>query len=229
MGKAVCLISGGMDSCVAAAEADHYGLELAFFHANYGQRTEYRELLAFHKIADHYGVRQRLIADLTVLAEIGGSALTDPGQPLPEGQLVRDEVPTSYVPFRNGLILAAAAAWAEVVSAQYLYAGAVEVDGSGYPDCRRCFFDAFQKAVEEGTRAETRIEIRTPLLEMRKSQVVTRGLALQAPLEHTWSCYRTSDQACGRCDSCLVRLRGFQEAGHPDPVPYHQPQRATAV
>ncbi len=228
MGKAVCLVSGGLDSCVAAAEAHHYGLELAFFHANYGQRTEYRELLAFHNIAGHYGVRERLIADLTVLAEIGGSALTDPKATLPEGKLDRPGVPASYVPFRNGLLLAAATAWAEALGAGCLYVGAVEVDSSGYPDCRKSFFDAFQKAIRHGTRDETRIEIRTPLLEMRKSQIVTRGLALKAPLEHTWSCYATSDEACGRCDSCLLRLRAFEEAGHADPVPYRKRQRVPA-
>ncbi len=220
MATAVCLVSGGLDSCVCAGEARQAGLELAFFHASYGQRTQSRELSAFHAIADFYSVQRRLVADLHLLSQIGGSALTDPRIMLPEGALDREGVPASYVPFRNAVLLAAATGWAEVLGAHCLYIGAVSEDGSDYPDCRRLFFEAFQRAIDAGTRERTRLELRTPLIGLRKADIVRRGLELGAPLQLTWSCYRDAELACGRCDSCLFRLRGFAEAGHLDPIPY---------
>ena len=217
---AVCLVSGGMDSCVAAAVAGQENSALAFLHASYGQRTEQRELRAFHEIGDHYGVRLRLVCSMPHLATIGGSALTDPGIDLPAGQLDRQGIPVSYVPFRNANMLSAAVAWAETLGATRLYIGAVEEDSSGYPDCREEFFKAFQKIVALGTRPESRIEIRTPLIHRTKAEIVQLGVSLDAPLHLTWSCYQGNDLACGECDSCLLRLRGFQRAGLPDPIPY---------
>jgi len=220
MPLAVCLISGGMDSCVTAAIARDQGLELAFLHINYGQRTESRELAAFNHIADHYGVEKRLVVDISHLRKIGGSALTDPTIPVPEGVLDRAGIPISYVPFRNANLLAIATSWAEVLHARFICIGAVEEDGSGYPDCRGSFFQAFNAVIREGTKPETSIEILTPLLSMTKKHIVTCGVKLQAPLHLSWSCYQREDVACGACDSCLLRLRGFREAGVPDPIPY---------
>lgn len=217
---AICLVSGGMDSCVTAAVARAQGLETAFLHVSYGQRTAKRERRAFEEIADHYQVSQRLVADIEYLRRIGGSALTDPAIPLPQGQLDRSGIPVSYVPFRNANLLSIAASWAEVLKARFIYMGAVEEDSSGYPDCRASFFNAFNALLEEGTRPETRLQIVTPLIQMHKGEIVKKGLQLKAPLHLTWSCYQAEERACGRCDSCLLRLRGFEAAGVPDPIPY---------
>jgi 7-cyano-7-deazaguanine synthase len=205
---------------VAAAEADAAGLSLAFLHVDYGQRTQRQEHHAFELIADHFNVSTRLSVSLEYLGRIGGSALTDKTLDLPEGELERAEVPLSYVPFRNGNLLSVAASWAETLKAGFVYVGAVEEDSSGYPDCRQEFFDAFGRLIDSGTRPETRIEIVTPLIRMNKKEIVLRGLELGAPLDLTWSCYRNENIACGRCDSCLLRLRGFQQAGVSDPIPY---------
>lgn len=217
--KAIVLVSGGMDSCVAAAIAAQKG-ESAFLHVNYGQRTEGRELKAFNDIADFYGVKERLSVDISHLRAIGGSALTDRKIEVPKGDLGKSEIPVTYVPFRNAHLLAIAISWAEVLGATEVYIGAVEEDGSGYPDCRREFFDAFEKAAHLGTRPGSGISIITPLIKMKKSDIVKKGLTLGAPLPLTWSCYRDSRLACGECDSCLLRLRGFAEAGVKDPINY---------
>lgn len=217
---AVCLVSGGMDSCVTAAIARSENDELAFLHASYGQLTEARERRAFEEIADYYDVRKRLVVSLEHLAGVGGSSLTDPSIPVPEANLASRSVPSSYVPFRNAHLLAAAVSWAEVAGARRVYIGAVAEDSSGYPDCRPEFFEAFQRVADAGTRPETSIEIRTPVIHLRKSEIVRRGLELGAPLGLTWSCYRAEERACGRCDSCALRLRAFREAGSDDPLPY---------
>ena len=217
---AICLVSGGMDSCVTAAIAREENSELAFLHVSYGQLTEARERRAFEQLADHYGVRRRLAVSLAHLARIGGSSLTDPSIPVAEADLASLEIPTSYVPFRNAHLLAVATSWAEVSGASRIYIGAVAEDSSGYPDCRPEFYEAFQRVIERGTRPETRIEIRTPVIAYRKSEIIRRGLALQAPLALTWSCYRAEERACGRCDSCALRLRAFREAGVADPIAY---------
>jgi 7-cyano-7-deazaguanine synthase len=217
---AVCLVSGGMDSCVTAAVAREENDELAFLHASYGQRTEARELRAFEELADFYGVTRRLVVSLEHLSRIGGSSLTDPSIPVAEADLASPLVPTSYVPFRNAHLLAAATSWGEVVGAHRIYIGAVAEDSSGYPDCRPEFYEAFQRVIEVGTRPETRIEIRTPVIRMRKSEIIRRGVELNAPLWLTWSCYRAEERACGHCDSCALRLRAFSEAGLEDPIPY---------
>jgi 7-cyano-7-deazaguanine synthase len=220
MATAVCLVSGGLDSCVAAASARAQGYGLAFQHVSYGQLTEGRELRAFHEIADFFAVDRRLVVAADHLRLIGGSALTDRALVLPEGDLSRPGIPTSYVPFRNAGLLAAATSWAEIIGASYIFIGAVEEDSSGYPDCRQAFFDAFGKVIQEGTRPETSIEIMTPLIHMSKREIVALGVQLGAPFERTWSCYQSEELACGRCDSCLLRLHGFMEAGVTDPIPY---------
>ena len=217
---AVCLVSGGMDSCVTAAIAREENEDLAFLHVSYGQLTEARERRAFEEIADFYKVSRRLVVSLEHLARIGGSSLTDDSIPVSEADLASNGIPTSYVPFRNAHLLAAATSWAEVIKATRVYIGAVAEDSSGYPDCRPEFYAAFQRAVDVGTRPETRVEIRTPVIHMRKSEIVARGLELGAPLGLTWSCYRAEALACGTCDSCALRLRAFREAGITDPIPY---------
>lgn len=216
---AVVLVSGGMDSLVTAAMA-RAECETAFLHLNYGQRTEKKELECFHAIADHYGVTRRLVVDVSHLSKIGGSSLTDTSMTVEEADLSRRGVPTSYVPFRNANILSIAVSWAEVLGARRVYIGAVEEDSSGYPDCRKEFYEAFGRVIDLGTRPETRIEIFTPVIGMRKSEIVKKGAELRVPFDLTWSCYRDGDLACGNCDSCALRLRGFREAGVPDPLPY---------
>lgn len=220
MARAVCLVSGGMDSCVAAAKAVADEMEPAFLHLTYGQRTQQRELRAFQEIADFYGVRERLVVDLAHLARIGGSALTEGSIAVPEGDLRRVGIPVTYVPFRNANFLAVAVSWAEVLPAERIYIGAVEEDSSGYPDCREAFFRAFQTVIDAGTRPETHIEVVAPLLHLSKKEIVRLGRELGAPFHLTWSCYQSEDRACGRCDSCLLRWKGFAEAGIPDPIPY---------
>src|SRR2546423_3182814 len=217
---AVCLVSGGMDSCVTAAIAREENRELAFLHVSYGQRTEARERRAFEEVADFYKVSRRLVVSLEHLARIGGSSLTDPSIPVAEADLASREIPTSYVPFRNAHLLSAATSWAEVIGARRVYIGAVAAGSSGYPDCRPEFYEAFQRVVDVGTRPTTRVDIRTPVIRMRKSEIVRRGVELGAPLERTWSCYQGKEAACGRCDSCALRLRAFREAGLEDPIPY---------
>ena len=217
---AVCLVSGGMDSCVTAAIAREENEEIAFLHVSYGQRTQARERRAFEELADFYKVSRRLVVSLEHLARIGGSSLTDSSIPVSEADLASRDIPTSYVPFRNAHLLAAATSWAEVVEATCVYIGAVAEDSSGYPDCRPEFYEAFQRVVDVGTRPETRVRIRTPVIKLRKAQIIRRGLELGAPLDLTWSCYRAEALACGTCDSCALRLRAFREAGVADPIPY---------
>jgi 7-cyano-7-deazaguanine synthase len=217
---AICLVSGGMDSCVTAAIAHEENDELAFLHVSYGQRTEQREREAFQALADHFNVKLRLVISLEHLARIGGSSLTDNAIPVSAPDLASSAIPSSYVPFRNAHLLSAAVSWGEVIKASAIYIGAVAEDSSGYPDCRPEFYDAFQDVVDRGTRPETRIAIRTPVIHLRKSEIVRKGLELAAPLQLTWSCYQESELACGNCDSCALRLRAFREAGVPDPIPY---------
>jgi 7-cyano-7-deazaguanine synthase len=176
--------------------------------------------MAFEAIANHYSVVSTLATEVAFLGLIGGSALTDQTVALPKADLNRSGVPLSYVPFRNANLLSIAASWAEVLEAKYIFMGAVEEDSSGYPDCRQSFFNVFNELVRLGTRPSTRIEVVTPLIHLSKKEIVLRGLELRAPLELTWSCYQNEDVACGSCDSCLLRLRGFREAGTPDPIPY---------
>ena len=217
---AVCLVSGGMDSCVTAAIANQENEELAFLHVSYGQRTEARERKSFSDLADHFKVNKRLVASIEYLKEIGGSSLTDQQISVAEADLAAREIPTSYVPFRNSHLLAIATSWAEVLGANRIYIGAVAEDSSGYPDCRPEFYEAFQKAIDIGTKPDTNIEIVTPVIHLCKSEIIRRGLELHAPLELTWSCYQSEDLACGVCDSCALRLRAFAEASVADSIKY---------
>ena len=214
---AVVAVSGGMDSCVTAAIANK-NYDLAFAHINYGQRTENRELKAFNDIADFYNVSKRLVIDLTHLSKIGGSSLTDKSIDVTRADLSNKQIPSSYVPFRNSNILSACTSWAEVLGANRIFIGAVYEDSSGYPDCRPSFFSAFEKMIEEGTKPETKIKIETPIINLSKAEIVRKGFELNAPLDLTWSCYQNEDEACGECDSCALRLRGFQQAGFEDSV-----------
>jgi 7-cyano-7-deazaguanine synthase len=218
-GLAVVLTSGGLDSCVTVAIAQQTH-ELALLHLNYGQRTEQRELQAFHAIADFYKAAHRSVVSLDHLSKFGGSSLTDQTLPVSRADLTATGIPTSYVPFRNANLLAVAVSWAEVLGAHALFIGAVEEDSSGYPDCRREFYEAFSRVVAIGTKPSTHIDIRTPVITLRKADIVRCGVALGAPLHLTWSCYQREDVACGVCDSCALRLRGFQEARVDDPLPY---------
>jgi 7-cyano-7-deazaguanine synthase len=215
---AVVLLSGGMDSCVCAALAarDH---QVAAAHISYGQRTEERERRAFLAICDSLGIRARLLVKNEALRAIGGSALTDPKIQVPESDAIGRDIPVTYVPFRNAHFLSVAVSWAEVLGAEKVYIGAVEQDSSGYPDCRAAYYQAFNEVVKTGTKAG-RIEIVTPLIAMRKAEIVKLGLELNAPFDLTWSCYSREDSACGVCDSCVLRLRAFRDAGALDPIPY---------
>ncbi len=218
--KAIVLVSGGMDSCVTAAIAARENDEIAFLHISYGQLTESRERQAFNDIADHYNITERLDVSIEYLAKIGGSSLTDANIAVTDADLESKDIPTSYVPFRNANMLAIATSWAEVISANAIYIGAVAEDSSGYPDCRPEFYAAFQETINTGTKPETRIEIRTPIIDLTKSEIVKKGVELHAPLRLTWSCYRSNELACGTCDSCALRLRGFEIAGVKDPIAY---------
>lgn len=224
--RAVVLLSGGMDSAVCATLAAR-DYDAAAVHVSYGQRTEERERRSFDQICDRLGIGDRLVVRNDALQAIGGSALTDAAIAVPESQAIGHGVPVTYVPFRNAHFLAVAVSWAEVLGAAKIYIGAVEPDSSGYPDCRPAYYEAFNQVVRTGTK-EGNIEIITPLIAMHKAEIVRLGLELGAPFDLTWSCYSREDQACAVCDSCVLRLRAFQEAGAQDPIPYLAPAR-TAV
>ncbi len=221
LAEAVVLVSGGLDSCVTAALARDAGHSLRFLHLNYGQRTELRELLAFNNLADFYEVPQdrRLVISIQHLSQIGGSSLTDTSILVDEADLTNPGIPSSYVPFRNAHILSIAVSWAEVEGATRIYVGAVYEDSSGYPDCRPEYYAAFNEVIRLGTAAGD-IRIETPIIYLTKEQIIGKGLELDAPLHLTWSCYRSEDAACGTCDSCALRLRGFERFGITDPIPY---------
>jgi len=216
--SSIVLLSGGMDSCVCAALAarDH---NAAAVHISYGQRTELRERRAFEAICDRLAIRDRLVVRNEALRAIGGSALTDPNIAVPDAHVLGREIPVTYVPFRNAHFLAVAVSWAEVLGAEKVYIGAVEPDSSGYPDCRPEYYRAFNEVVRAGTKEGT-IQVATPLIAMRKSEIVRLGLELNAPFDLTWSCYQREDRACGVCDSCVLRQRAFHEASAEDPIPY---------
>ncbi len=219
---AIVLASGGMDSCVTAAIAQKENEEIALLHVSYGQRTEKRERKAFEDIADFYNIKKRLAVSIEYLAKIGGSSLTDKNVEVTEANLESKEIPTSYVPFRNANMLAIATSWAEVLRANSIYIGAVSEDSSGYPDCRPEFYAAFEKTIEAGTKPDTRIAIKTPIIHLSKAEIVKKAIKLNAPLHLSWSCYRNEDLACGTCDSCALRLRGFARAGVIDPIKYEK-------
>lgn len=218
---AVVLVSGGLDSCVTAALAAK-DYSVAMLHATYGQRTAKRERKAFDDISNHYSVQKRMVMDLSHLANMSESSLTNPGATVEvfDEKEVSAQIPSTYVPFRNGNLLAAAISWGEALGAKAVFIGAVEADSSGYPDCRAEFLQAFSAAAGIGTKPETKIEIMAPLITWRKAKIIEKGVELQAPLHLTWSCYVGKDSACGTCESCGLRIRGFQEANRKDPIPY---------
>ena len=218
---AVILASGGMDSCVTTAIAN-VDYRLAMLHVGYGQRTEARELRAFNALADFYQAEHRLVCRLDHLRQIGGSSLTDAKIAVELANLERQDIPSSYVPFRNAHFISIAVSWGEVLRARKIFVGAVEEDSSGYPDCRPEYYAAFNRVIAEGTKPDTQLEIVTPVIHMRKCDIVRRGRELGAPFELTWSCYQGQEAACGVCDSCALRLRAFEEAGVEDPIPYLQ-------
>jgi 7-cyano-7-deazaguanine synthase len=215
---AVVLLSGGMDSCVCAALAAR-DYDAAAVHVSYGQRTEERERQSFLAICERLGIRNKLVVRNEALRTIGGSALTDEGIPVPRSEAAGHSIPVTYVPFRNAHFLAVAVSWAEVLGAKRVYIGAVEADSSGYPDCRPAYYKAFNDVVRTGTKNGD-IEVVTPLIAMRKNEIVRLGLELGAPFDLTWSCYSREDEACGVCDSCVLRMRAFEAAGMPDPIAY---------
>lgn len=227
--KSVVLLSGGMDSCVCATLAAR-DTEAAAVHLSYGQRTEDRERRAFTQICDRLGIRNRLMINNEVFRKIGGSALTDATIAVPEagGEIGIAGIPVTYVPFRNAHFLAAAVSWAEILDADRVYIGAVEQDSSGYPDCRPAYYEAFNAVIRAGTR-EGKIKIVTPLIAMRKAEIVRLGLEIGAPFDLTWSCYSHEDRACGVCESCVLRLRAFEAAGAKDPIPYAEIQRVAVL
>jgi len=217
--KAICLVSGGMDSAVTLAIAlEKY--DVAAMHAYYGQLTQDREIKAFRDITNHYGINETMAFSLSHLTQIGGSALTDPDIDLHTGGIDKTRIPNTYVPFRNAHLLSAAVSWAEVLGASAIFIGIVEEDSSGYPDCRESFIEAFNKAVNEGTRPETNLNIIAPVMHLTKAEIVRKGMELNVPFELTWSCYQNTEKACGVCDSCILRLKAFEDAGFDDPIPY---------
>lgn len=226
--RSVVLLSGGMDSCVCAALAAR-DTEAAALHVSYGQRTAERERWAFERICDHLGIKRRLVIRNEALDVIGGSALTDQDIEVPEaGEEIGADIPVTYVPFRNAHFLASAVSWAEVLDADKIYIGAVEQDSSGYPDCRPEYYRAFNAVIKAGTR-EGKIQVVTPLIAMRKVEIVRLGTELGAPFDLTWSCYSREDNACGACESCVLRRRAFVEAKRQDPIPYLPPEHLRKV
>jgi 7-cyano-7-deazaguanine synthase len=217
---AVVLLSGGMDSAVTAAIAKEQGYDIACLHLNYGQKTQERELKQFNKLCDEFQAISRLVTDVRFLSQIGGSSLTDEKIEITDANLDSKEIPTSYVPFRNANILAIATSWAEVIGAEALFIGAVYEDSSGYPDTRREFFEAFEQVIATGTKPSTKIKIETPIIDMNKDEIIKKGIELNVPFSETWSCYRNNDVACGKCDSCGLRLRAFSRVGMDDPIEY---------
>lgn len=216
--RAIVLLSGGMDSCVCATLAAQ-DYQVAALHVSYGQRTELRERQSFLAICNRLNIKNKLLVRNDALRAIGGSALTDENIAVPVTPAIDHVVPVTYVPFRNAHFLSVAVSWAEVLEAGKIYIGAVEPDSSGYPDCRPVYYQAFNSVIRAGTK-EGNIEIVTPLIAMRKAEIVQLGLELNAPFDLTWSCYSHEDRACGRCDSCVLRLRAFAAAGVNDTIPY---------
>ncbi|WP_373189171.1 7-cyano-7-deazaguanine synthase QueC [Halolamina sp.] len=217
---AVILASGGMDSATAAAVARDRGYDLAFLHTSYGQKTEGKEYDCAREQAEAFEVREFFHAETSHLSNIGGSSLTDPKQAVGDADTESDEVPDSYVPFRNANLLSMATSYAEATGSEAIFVGAHSEDFSGYPDCRPVFFEAFQQVVDGGTEDSTDIDIEAPFVEWSKTDIAEKGLELGVPYESTWSCYREEGPACGTCDACAYRLQAFQRLGEHDPIEY---------
>ena len=217
--KALCVMSGGMDSTLSAYMMKKSGYEIIALHFNYEQRTQTKELECFNEICNELNVLEKYILDLDFFKHLGASALTDKSIEVPTGG-VEEGVPVTYVPFRNGIFLSMAAAIAEKEGAQVISIGVVEEDSSGYPDCRQSYIKSMQESINLGTKDETNIEIKMPLVHLSKAQIVEKSLELKVALHLTWSCYKNEDKACGVCDSCRLRLNGFKLAGVTDPIDY---------
>lgn len=222
MKKAIVLLSGGMDSAVTLSYAIQMGYTVSALHLNYGQLTQKAELRAFEELCKYYSIQDRLIVDISYLTQIGGSSLTDRNIKVKIAEEQFDGIPNTYVPFRNANILSIATSWAEVIGAEALFIGANQIDSSGYPDTRKEFFEVYENMIDLGTKPETKIKIYTPIIEMSKKQIVELGIKLKTPLELTWSCYTENETACGKCESCTLRLKGFDEAGYNDPINYKE-------
>ena len=222
MNKAIVLISGGMDSLITTCVARQENDEFYLLHVNYRQRTEKKELEAFHKLCEYFKPKEYKIINIDYLKDFGGSSLIDENAPIPlyDELTPNSQLPTSYVPYRNGNLISIATSYAEVIRANKIYIGAIEVDGSGYPDCRRVYYDALESAINLGTKDDTNISLITPLINLKKSEIIKLGISLNAPFELSWSCYQNNDLACGVCDSCYLRLKAFKEVGIDDPIPY---------
>jgi len=221
MKKAIVILSGGMDSTTATFIAKKEGYEIIPLHFNYGQRTERKELESFNKICDYLNLKNRYIIDIPFFKQIGASALVDENIEVPTDG-IKPGIPITYVPFRNGIFLSIAAAIAEKEGAEAIYIGVVEEDSSGYPDCREDFIKKMQDAINAGTKPKTKIEIKTPLIHLKKEDIVKKAIEVGVPLELTWSCYKEEVEACGVCDSCRLRLKGFEKAGIEDKIPYKE-------
>jgi len=217
--KAICVMSGGMDSTLSAYMMKKLGYDIIAVHFNYAQRTQKKELECFYAICNELDVKEKYVLDLDFFKQLGASALTDKNIKVPIGG-IEEGVPITYVPFRNGIFLSMSAAIAEKEGAEVISIGVVEEDSSGYPDCREDYIKSMQKSINLGTKDETKIEIKMPLVHLKKSQIVNESIKLDVPLKHTWSCYQNEDRACGVCDSCRLRLNGFKIAGVKDPIKY---------
>ena len=217
--KALCIMSGGMDSTLSAYMVKNEGYEIIAVHFNYAQRTQIKELGCFHKVCEDLNVQNRYVLDLDFFKQLGASALTDENLEIPTRGIEKG-VPITYVPFRNGIFLSMAAAIAEKEGAEIISIGVVEEDSSGYPDCRQSYIKSMEQSINLGTKETTKIKIHMPLVNLKKSQIVKKSLELNVPLHLTWSCYKNEDKACGVCDSCRLRLNGFDVAGVQDPISY---------
>jgi 7-cyano-7-deazaguanine synthase len=220
--SAVILVSGGMDSATAVYEAMDAGYDPYLIHTSYGQNTEAKERECARLLAEHIDAEDFLHIETQHLATIGESSLTDDSIDVEEADLESDEIPSSYVPFRNANLLSMATSYAEAQDCDAIYIGAHSEDFSGYPDCRPAFFDAFQGVIDAGTKPDTSIELKAPFAEWTKTEIAQRGIELDVPYEITWSCYKSDSPACGTCDACAFRLQAFQNAEFEDPIEYEQ-------
>jgi len=220
--KAVCLLSGGMDSSTLAYLAKSEGYEICALHLNYGQRTESKELACAQKIASLLDAKDFIAVNVGYFSQFGESSLTDKKIAVEEFDSARAQVPNTYVPFRNANLLSIATSFAEAKGADAIYIGVQSLDYSGYPDCRPQFIEAFQRVIDLGTKDTTTISLKTPFIRMTKTDILNVGMKLGVPYEYTWSCYQNEDKACGTCGSCHFRKEAFAAVGKQDPIAYEE-------